>query len=273
MKIKKALDKAKQAKETKKTEPDYPEFKESIITKKANSLFPIYSESRNINLNPLKIRKNRCVGMFPDSPEINYYKILREQIYLLTREQGWNTVMVTSVQPGEGKTLTAINLSLTFAKEYNQTVLLVDCDFQKQKIHKYLGIASDKGLIDYLINDSPLNDLILWPGIEKMSLISGGKTVKESTELLSSPKMKSLVHEMKNRYDDRYVIFDVPPILGGADTIAFAPLVDSIIMVVESGLTTNRDVKKALELIPKEKFLGFVMNKQKPTKDPYYLYY
>jgi non-specific protein-tyrosine kinase len=106
----------------------------------------------------------------------------------------------------------------------------------------------------------PLKDFIIWPGIEKLTLISGGRTVEDSTELLGSPKMKELLAEMKNRYDDRYVLLDVPAVLDGADAMVFAPLVDGIIMVVEKGVTSLDDVKKAVELLPQEKFLGFVLN-------------
>ena len=76
--------------------------------------------------------------------------------------------------------------------------------------------------------------------------------------------------QIKTRYDDRYVIFDVPPILGGADAIAFAPLVDGILMVVEERRTPIQDIKKALDLIPMEKFLGFVLNRRKSPPRKYY---
>jgi len=222
---------------------------------------PKYSESKIIKLNLHKLKKSRCVGMFPNIPETEAYKVLRIQILQRTRERDLNTVMITSALPGEGKTLTSINTALSLAKEFNQTVLLVDCDLKKQNVHKYFGFSSDNGLVNYLENDHMLKDLFIWPGIEKFTLISGGETVNNSSEYLGSPKMKDLVNELKTRYDDRYVIFDTPPVLSGADTITLAPLVDSIIMVVEAGRTSIYDVKKALELIPQEKFLGFVLNR------------
>ena len=180
--------------------------------------------------------------------------------------------MITSTKPGEGKTLTAVNLALTFSKEYNQTVLLVDCDLRKQSIHKVLGVETGTGLIDYLMDVKPLADCIVWPGIEKLTLISGGLPVEQSAELLGSPRMKSLIIEMKSRYDDRHLIFDAPPILSGADTLTLAPLMDGIIIVVEEGRTSMRDLQKAIEQIPVEKFLGFVMNRQKIVKNNYQYY-
>lgn len=230
---------------------------------------PVYTQSTAIELDRKKVIANRCVCIDQGSAELNSYKILRTQVLLSTREKGWNTVMVTSTRPGEGKTLTSINLALTFAMEYDQTVLLVDGDLRRQMIHKYLAFESGKGLVDYIMDDTPLKDIIIWPGIPKLSLISGGKTIQDSTELLGSPKMKHLVRDMKSRYEDRYVLFDVPPILGGADAMAFAPLVDCILLVVRSARTTKRDIRQCLESIPREKLLGFVLNHHGAPMAPY----
>ncbi|MBI5556852.1 MAG: polysaccharide biosynthesis tyrosine autokinase [Deltaproteobacteria bacterium] len=269
MKLRKALDKANRERE--ENQAGSPDEMEAIQIADDQEMpavspqggewqAPVYSESVSVRLDEQKLIKNRCICISSEAPELDAYKVLRTQIRQRTKEQGMNTIMVTSVKPGEGKTITAINLALTFAREYHQTVLLVDCDLKKQDIHHYLGFSSDRGLIDYLEYDMPLKDFIIWPGIEKLTLISGGRTVSDSTELLGSPKMKRLLADMKTRYSDRYVILDVPAVIDGADAMVFAPLVDGIIMVVEKGTTSLGDVKKAVELLPKEKFLGFVLN-------------
>jgi protein-tyrosine kinase len=162
--------------------------------------------------------------------------------------------------PGEGKTLTAVNLAFTFARAYGQTALLVDCDLHRQSVHRYLGVSSPMGLADYLQNGTPLKEIIMWPGVEKLTFISGGEPVRDSAELMSSPRMAELAVEMKTRYPDRYIFFDLPPLLASADALAFAPLVDCILMVVHPGTSFN-DIQRALELVPKEKFLGFVLNR------------
>jgi len=256
-----------------KPKPEVPVAQDERPKGQAGWKPPVYSESRRFKFDRQKAAQNRCVSLFPESEEIEFYKILRTQIQQRTKQQGWNTIMITSTQPGEGKTITSINLAVTMAKEFNQTVLLVDCDLRRQKIHDYLGLENKRGLVDYLIDDKPLNDLITWPNIPHMTLISGGGIIRESTELLGSPKMKALVHEMKARYDDRYVLFDVPPILAGADATAFAPLMDGVVMVVEAARTTKKDVKKALSLIPQEKLIGVVLNKSRGPVKGYYKYY
>lgn len=222
---------------------------------------PVYSESAQVELHPDILKAHKCVCIDPLAPVIDSYKVLRAQILQKTREKGWNTLMVTSAQPGEGKTLTAINLAITFSKECDQTVMLVDCDLKKQDVHKRFGYESRRGLGEYLVNNVDMKEIITWPGIDKMTIISGGQTIEESTELLGSPQMKLLVQDMKERYADRYIIFDVPCLLDRADAITFSSFVDGIVVVTETGKTSARDIEKALSLIPREKVLGFVLNR------------
>jgi non-specific protein-tyrosine kinase len=274
MKLRKALDKAKLAREGLVDTSLVEKQKIKEIKPPEEWRPPVYSESTNIELNTETILNNRCVCIEPNSPEIDCYKVLRTKIQLLTRQKGWNTVMITSPQPAEGKTLTSVNLALTFSKVYNQTVLLVDCDLRHQNVHKVLGFQSNLGLTNYLLKDQPLEEIIIWPGVDKLTLISGGRTINNSSELLGSPQMKALIQEMKSRYKDRYVIFDTSPVLISDDAISLAHCIDGIVMVVEEGHTSMKDVKKALEMLPQEKFLGFVLNRQKGALgDKYYGYY
>ena len=212
-------------------------------------------------LDPDRFARNRFVAFDPGAPEVEFYRMLRTKILHRTEGIGGVTVMVTSALPGEGKTTTAINLAFTFAKAYSQTVLLVDADLKQQKIHEVLGFENDKGLADYLLDSCPLSDTIVWPGIEKLTILSGGRTVTESSELIGSPGMKVLVEEMKSRYPERYVFFDVAPVLIGADALAFAPLVDCILFVVQAGRTSLQDVNRAIKMLPQEKVLGLVLNR------------
>jgi non-specific protein-tyrosine kinase len=222
---------------------------------------PVYNQSRTAAIDMKTAEAHRCICALPDSKESNYYRLLRTQIQHITVEKGWRTIMVTSTKPGEGKTLTCINLAFTFARAFHQTVLLADCDFRKQNIYRYLGLKSEIGLVETLLDGVPLSDAMIWPEVEKLALISGSRTIAESSELLASPMMRALVKEMRDRYSDRYLFFDVPPLVGGADAVAFAPAVDGILLVVEAGSTSKKEIQQSLELIPEEKLVGVVLNK------------
>ncbi|MEW6219557.1 MAG: AAA family ATPase [Thermodesulfobacteriota bacterium] len=281
MKLRKALDKAREARQ----DGALPAMEdilpagdlevpagEPLGPDASGYLSPVYSESRRVTIDSSLAASHHCVCLDASSCDVEPFKVLRAQILRRTREHGWRTIMVTSALPNEGKTVTTINLAATFAREFSQTVLLVDCDLHKQAVHKYLGIASDRGLIDFLKDQRPLSELIMWPQVDKLTLISGGRTVPDATELLGSPRMHALLAEMKDRYQDRYIFFDVPPLLSGADAMAFAPLVDCVLMVVAAGQTPVEEVQRAVALIPAEKFLGFVLNRHLGPSQRYYAY-
>jgi non-specific protein-tyrosine kinase len=263
MSIRKALDKAKQERSA-QLAPETPAVVEPkgprVAHSGANWNAPAYVESKTVSIDVATAVQNHCVALSPDFSEVDYYKVLRTQLRQIGADKGWRTIMVTSVSPGEGKTVTAINLAATFAREYSQTVLLVDADLRRQSIHRYLGYQSQLGLLDVLEGRAAMKDIIVWPGIDKFTIISGGGVVADSSEIMGSPRMQELVMELKTRYDDRYVIFDVPPVMGGADALAFAPLVDCIILVVGTGITRQQELTKALEMLPREKIAGFVLN-------------
>lgn len=223
---------------------------------------PTYWKSRSVKLNPQLLTENRCFTYQHEAAEHEYYRMLRTHILQQTGGKG-NTVMVTSAGAGEGKTITAINLAFAFAREYQQTALLVDCDLKRQHVCKRLGFPGEKGIVDFLIDNTPLSDVIVWPGVDKLTVISGGRTVNDRSELIGSLGMKNMVEEMKTRYTDRYIIFDTPPLLTCADALALIPLVDHVLVVVQAGKTSRQDITKALKLLPSEKVLGLVMNRQK----------
>jgi len=148
MNIRKALDKAKKERTALESTANAPRFSEGVDFSQTNDAAwnaPVYSESRTVAINMDTAVRNHCVALSPDFAEVDYYKILRTQLRQLGEKKDWNTIMVTSASPGEGKTVTAINLAATFAREYSQTVLLVDADLRRQSIHRYLGYSSDVG--------------------------------------------------------------------------------------------------------------------------------
>jgi capsular exopolysaccharide synthesis family protein len=202
------------------------------------------------------------MAAYDKGPFVDAYKILRTQVMHRLRENNWNVLGVTSPGHGEGKTLTAVNLAASLAMETSQTVLLVDADLRSPGIHEVFGLDDCPGLADYLLDDAPVEDLLVHPGIGRFVLLPGGRAISNSTETLTSPKMLALVEEFKHRYPARIIIFDLPPLLHTADVLAFSPYTDALLLVVEEGKTTVEELQRALSLVKHSRpVLGTVLNK------------
>jgi exopolysaccharide/PEP-CTERM locus tyrosine autokinase len=221
-----------------------------------------YSTTRTVPVRAEVLRRYRVISAFDESPVREEYKKLRTQILQRTKAQQKNTLMVTGALPNEGKTLTAINLAISLSHEVDKTVLLVDADLRFPSVHSFFGLPPGPGLVDYLTGEASLPNLLVHPeGFEKLVILPGGKAVTGVAELIGSPMMGNLVSELKHFYPDRYVLFDLPPVLSFADPLAFAPFVDGIIIVVEMGKTPRDDIQKCVELLKHYPILGLVLNK------------
>ena len=196
----------------------------------------------------------------PNSPLAEQYKRLRARVLKAMSADSLNTMMVTSSQIGEGKTVTAINLAVTIAEQIDNTVLLVDADLRNPSVHRYLGLEPDCGLSDYLRGGADLPDALIKTGIGKLVLLPAGSPPGNPSELLSSGKMKDLVAELKKRYSDRYIIFDSSPLLAAAYAISLAGYMDGVLFVVKAAHTTPKAARKALSLIKGCRVLGSVFN-------------
>lgn len=226
----------------------------------------VYTKTRSTEVPISVLRQRRVMAAYDKGPFVDAFKILRTQVVHRLRDKGWNVLGVTSPGHGEGKTLTAVNLAISLAMETTQTVLLVDADLQSPNVHDMFGLGEGPGLADFLLDDTPIEDLLIHPGIGRFVLLPGGRALQNSTEVLTSPKMLALVDEFKHRYPSRIVIFDLPPLLHTADVLAFSPYTDALLLVVEEGKTTAEDVQRALLLIKDSRpVIGTVMNKAGKT--------
>jgi exopolysaccharide/PEP-CTERM locus tyrosine autokinase len=258
-KIAKALEKAQSTQSSSANTPS--SF--FVQQEKATASEPIvYTHTRVSSICPKDLEKFRVMTAIQDTEVIDYYGLLRTQVMARTRKRGLNTLMITSSTPREGKTTTAINLAISIARHAQQTSLLVDLDLRKPDISTYLGLKEQVGLTDYLIDDHPLNTILVHPeDMKDIVVLPAGRCTTESTELLSTPKMQSLVRELKTRYSDRYVIFDCPSLVDNPDALIFSSYVDAIIMVVEEGRAPKNKIKKAMEMLSGKELVGLVMNK------------
>jgi capsular exopolysaccharide synthesis family protein len=228
-----------------------------------------YTYTRKVTVDMDRLRRNRLIVAGSDKTLGEAYKLLRTHILHGTKRESRNTLMITGPLPNEGKTLTAINLAIAISQRVGQTVLLVDGDLRNPSVHRYLDLPSGPGLVDYLTSGYPIADSLVHPeGLANLVVLPAGQSTPQSGELLSSPLMVDLVRELKHFYPDRYVLFDLPPLLY-ADPLAFAPLVDGIILVVEAGSTSREEISRALEMVKQFPVLGYVLNKVEPVELSY----
>ncbi|MBL4763682.1 MAG: tyrosine-protein kinase family protein [Colwellia sp.] len=185
-----------------------------------------------------------------------------------------NLIMVSSSNPNEGKTFISINLALSIALEQDKTVLLIDADVLRPSLHRELEFESKQGLLEYLLDEvHSLSDVIYNTSITNLKLIPAGKPHHLTNELLASTKMATLADELAQRYPDRIVIFDCPPILGVTETPVLSSLVGQAVVVVEESKTKLDDVKNAVSQLNEDIAVGFVMNKTVMSKKDGYGYY
>ena len=274
-KIAKAIERAKKSREAHAQEVEYQQVAAQPSVKARSQLHQqeiVYSQTRVVSLKKNHLERHRLLPFLPRPIAVDNYNVLCTKLLMSTGTNGHNTIMITSCIQGEGKTVSAINLAISIARRVQHTVLLVDADLRMPTIQRYLGFIAKKGLSDYLRKDEPVSELLINPGIPKMVVLPAGRSITGTNEILGSPKMEKLVREMKNRYPERYVIFDCPPLLAAPDALTFSSYVDAIILVVEAGRTTREDIKKALNILKDKPLLGLLMNKFKGTQKGYYYY-
>jgi capsular exopolysaccharide synthesis family protein len=220
----------------------------------------VYTRTRKREPDAGLLRENRVLASFGAGPLLDAYKILSIQVLQRLRQNGWNTLAVASPGPREGTTLTALNLAISLSHEVDQTVLLVDADLRKPSLHRHFGFPAQPGLSDHLVAGTPIEDLLVNPGLPRFVLLPGGRPLVNSAEMLGSARMASLVQELKERYASRIVVFDLPPVLASADALAFAPRVDALMLVVAEGRTRRDDIRRAGELLGAQNVLGVALN-------------
>ena len=220
-----------------------------------------YSCTKNISVDPEVLERNRIVSALPEHELTDAYRVLRTRILQNLNANDWNSLAITSPATGCGKTLTSINLAISLAREINRTVLLADFDLRRPSIHEYFDYEPQYGLSDFLRHDVPLEEVLFSPSIDRLSILPGREAITNSSEMLRSPKMERLVSELKGRYKDRLVIFDLPPLLALDDAIAFKPYPDAMLLVAEDGETKKDDLLKSIEMLQGTPLLGTVLNK------------
>lgn len=194
---------------------------------------------------------------------------------LSTRVNQWlisenqKQIIVTSPGDGNGKTNTAINLALSVASSSNMRVLLVDLDLHNPSIHKALGYDVEFGITDLIQGNKTFADIAINPGIQDIIILPGGSTTEADSKMLTGSRIKQFAEEVRERYSDRIVIFDMPPVLGSADVLSFLPVVPNYLLVLEAGKTTRKQLDNCIHVLDHGNLVGTVLNRSSEYDSAY----
>jgi protein-tyrosine kinase len=222
-------------------------------------------------VDPQAMERNRVLLRVPDVGISRAYKILRTRVLHRLSANNWYTLGITGTAAGEGKSLTAVNLALALAQDVNTSVFLVDLDLQRPQLGAYLGMSYEHGLTDYLTGQVELDQIIYDIGVKRLAVVPNASSVENSSELLGSPRMGEFVTAIEAQIPRRIIVFDMPPLMVTDDVLAFAPRVDTFLLVVSQGQTARRTLANAKEVLAEVNLMGVVLNRSTERNDsPYY---
>lgn len=230
-----------------------------------------YARTPVVHLDDGHLERHRVVAHQKSHPASWSFDVLRTKVLQEMDERGWRTLAVTSPSVESGKTVVAINLALSIANQTDRTALLVDFDLRRPSVAKTLGLNQARSLNDVLEADADVGDAMVNPGVERLVVVPTNRPLARASEVLSSAKVAALISELRERYSDRIVIFDLPPVLAADDVMAVLPRIDCVLMVVGNGVSTQGEIEEANSRLSKANLLGVVLNKDEgPQRHAYY---
>ncbi len=229
-----------------------------------------YTKTKVYTPQPKTLESNRIVDPSGNDPAAAAFRMLRTQVLQRMDDKGWRSIAVLSPNSRDGKTTTATNLAISLANDRRHTVLLVDADLKHPAIARTLGIEPESGLNDVLSGDAHVDQCLYHPeGFERLVVLPATGTLANSSEALSGNRGRELVAELRQRYPERIVLFDLPPIMGADDALAFLPLVECGLIVVAERATRREDLLRCMELVSKTPIVGTVLNRSTTVTSAY----
>jgi protein-tyrosine kinase len=235
------------------------------VRKKAPAIDPAYRLHRTAVPIDLEQCRDRRILVTSDTKEdrayVAAYRMLRTRLLHRARAGNWTTIAVTSAGPNDGKTLTAINLALSLAREKTRDIVLLDLDMRNPSVCRALGVRPKQELAGYMERGGDPKDLFMTFGSDNL-LIAGSVTPTENaSELLGGPAFHDLVDVIKKGTVDPIVLIDLPPVLVTDDALVLAPKIDALLVVASESRTKRGDLEKALSLLSEFPIAGVVLNR------------
>ena len=220
-----------------------------------------YTKTKTISPSEAWLESNRIVDVSGSNAVAAAFRVLRTQVLQRMVEHDWRSIAVLSPGSKDGKTTTAINLAISLANDQRHTVLLVEFDLKRPIIAKRLGINAEVGADDVLRGTARVEDSLYHPdGFDRLVVMPARARMDQSSEMLAGPRCREIVSELRARYPERLLVFDLPPVLGADDALAFIPLVECALIVVAEGSTPRADLVRCMELLRNTPVVGTVLN-------------
>ena len=211
--------------------------------------------------------RHRVLGIGAATPVADAFRMLRTQVVQRMGEHAWRTLSVVSPGRGDGRTLAAVNLAVMLAADPRHSVLLCDLDLRAPGIAPLFGLSVDKGVDDILVGSATVEDCLVHPqGYDRLVLLPARGPLAKSSEYLAGAATVDLVAELRDRYPDRILIFDLPPVLSSDDALAFTPHTDCALLIVSEGTTRREDVLRTMEILHNTPVLGALLNRSMAGK-------
>ena len=229
-----------------------------------------YVQTKVVPLRAEHLERNRIVSYNKNSNLSGAIDLLRTQVLQTMEENGWRTLAITSPTPEAGKTVLAVNLAMSIAHHTTKTALLVDFDLRRPRVGSSLGLPMEKALNELLSGKAWLEEVLVNPTLPRFVVLPTREPIPMSTEMLSSPKVDDLITELRDRYDSRICIFDLPPLLSSDDAITVLPKFDCVLLVVANGMNSKKDIEDCLYHLATANLIGAVLNKADEQPRTYY---
>ena len=230
-----------------------------------------YRQTPVIELDAVHLERERIVAHQKSHPASWAFDLLRTQVLQKMDENGWRTLAVTSPTPESGKTVVAINLAIGIAQHTSRSALLVDLDLRRPQVAASLGLSAEVSLNQVLGGDVGIEKAMVNPGIARLVVLPTREAMPGSAEILGSSKVAALLSELRERYEDRVLVVDLPPVLAADDVLAVLPRIDCVLMVVGNGTSTRKEIEESMNRLAKSHLLGVVLNKDDmPSTNTYY---
>jgi protein-tyrosine kinase len=246
---------------------------QSSTQKPVDSQSGLAARFRDVKLDGLELEQHRIVAHNAADPRSKSFDMLRTQVLQSMDQKNWQFIAVTSPTAGCGKTVTAINLALSIARQPERSALLVDMDLQRPAVANYLGIKCQQGLKGILEEQTTLADAMVRVHVdncELMVLPAEGSTV-HSSALIASRAMSTMLQDIRAAFKSRIVIFDLPPLLQGDEVLAILPRIDCVLLVTAAGISTQQQIIECNRHLQSTEVVRLVLNKaHEPTSGYYY---